>query len=179
LSRLLGDRGFLAQVVEGRAVFGRSGKRGDLALEPLLLGSETGSALHLLAHGALQGGAAGIEIGGLGLKGAQGGFGLGEFRLRGLKAFLGLGADVIRPVGGQRDLGGFRLKALDGGLGIRPLRRLAGDVAVQVADMALQLDHALLRASLFRFEFVAGMGQALQGSGGGGFGLSQGGDAMG
>ena len=70
LSGFLGDRRFLAQVVEGRSVLGRGGERRDLALEALLLGSETGGALHLLAHGALQGGAAGVEIGGLGLEGA-------------------------------------------------------------------------------------------------------------
>ena len=50
---------------------------------------ETGGALHLLAHGALQGGAAGVEIGGLGLEGAQGGFGLGQLGLGGAEALLG------------------------------------------------------------------------------------------
>ena len=71
-------------------------------------GSETGGALHLLAHGTLQGGAAGVEIGGLGLEGAEGRLGLGQLGLGGCEALLALGANIVRPVGGERDLGGLR-----------------------------------------------------------------------
>ena len=71
------------------------------------------------------------------------------------------------------------LEALDSGLGVRALGGLAGEVAVEVPDMTFELGHALLGAALLRFELVAGVGQPLQGCGGGGLLLAQGGKRMG
>ena len=124
---------------------------------------EARGALVLLAQAAFERGFAGVEVGDLRLQLAELGLDRGERRLGGVEARfrVGLrlcGAGVRRATSASR----LALEPRDrrGAVGLGGV--LAGDVALEIGDVALELVEALASAALFRFELVAGMGQALQ-----------------
>ncbi len=113
---------------------------------------------------ALERGAAGVEIGGLGLQGAQATASASASSASTTRSRSSLSArassapSVVSAISAAS-----ACRRSIGALGVGALRRLAGEIAVEVADMAFEFGDPLLRPALLRFEFVAGVGEALQG----------------
>ena len=96
MHRVFGDRHVFAQEIDRRPIVGGARKRRDIALDSLLLGSEPRGALHFVANRALQGGAAGIEVGRLRLESAQRRLGLVQLGFDDAKPLFAMGAGIVR-----------------------------------------------------------------------------------
>ncbi len=176
--RGLGGRDLPAQKVRGGAVPDRGEERFEIALDAGLLGGEPVRPFALLADAALEGGAAGVEVGHLGLEERQGGLGLGEHGLGRAHPRLVLGADRFGARHGAAELEILVREPRHRRLGVGALARLAGDVAVEFGDVALEFGEALAGAALLVLEFGARVRQPLQGGGGDRLRLAQAGDGV-
>ena len=167
----------------GGEILGRRARRGGLdrgevALDAGALGGKARGALVLLAQAAIERAFSGVEVGDLRLQLAELGLDRGERRLGGVKArfrvrFRGFGAGAVAG-----ELLALALEPRDrrGAVGLGGI--LAGDVALEIGDLALELLEALAGAALLRLELVPGVGQALQRRRRRGLGLAQGRERM-
>ncbi len=166
-------RDLLAQTVRGGVFAGRREKRFEVALDPGPLRGEAAGAIGFVAHRAFEGGAAGVDVGQLGLESAERRFRSGKLRLRGVDPGLRLLALRLRALRGVRDLGLLGVQPGHGGFGIGALGGLAGDVAIEVRGVALELGEAFPGASLLGLERRAGVRETLESRRRGGLGLPQ------
>ena len=169
----LGIGDFVAQGVRRRAAAQRVREDIEVVLDPEPLGPEARRALRFLAQGALEGGAAGVEIGDLRLQRGKRRLGRRELGFGRPQALAALCLRVLDALLGRGQLRRFAFEPRDRGLGIGALRRLPGDVLVEIGDVPLELGQPLLGAPLLVVELVAGMDEALQGGGRCGLGLAQ------